>query len=274
MSTHCREFTLTTSEGKTISGAIDRTYTSAKPLVVICHGCGCHKESLLYRYLSGLLTANGFNALRFNFSHSGVNSEGSYVATDLCETNTLATENDDLKRLLEALSKRTLPECEHIDTSRVFLLGHSRGTVSAFRQASANSNVLGVVSFAGIATSKLSRLQPLEQVQWLLTGYRTRVEHGKTYRCAGPSALREDLVESQLLELAVRQCRKPVLLFHGSSDCSVPLRDAYLLRAWSEHSYLVIVRGADHYFTTFVPNCLSVEGRLLVGFLRLHSQGA
>jgi len=106
-------------------------------LVVVCiHGFKGFKDWGFWPEVASRLGGAGFGVVRFNFSHSGIGADlETFSEVGLFESGTYTREMEDLREILSRLTERRLPGSEGLDVSRVGLLAHSRGSVSALAVA-------------------------------------------------------------------------------------------------------------------------------------------
>lgn len=131
-----RRFSFETSEGLPIRGDLALPGEEGAPLVVCLHGFKGFKDWGFWPGVAARLADAGYGALRFNFSHSGVGEDLEAMSeVALFETGTYTREVEDLKEILSRATSRNLPGSERLDVSRIGLIAHSRGSVSALAVA-------------------------------------------------------------------------------------------------------------------------------------------
>lgn len=172
-----------------------------KPTVIILHGVpGIEKNFDLAHHLR----SKGWNSLIFHYRGCW-GSEGCY---------TFNTIPDDLTAAMDYLCAGSYPQ---IDTSRLFLVGHSLGGWVAVNVASMDLRVKGVIAIATIADPRA--LQFTEQdaarsyTPWL-TGI-TPLEFIAQWKDVGQLSL-------PLNQVSMISPR-PILILHGKKDELVPL---------------------------------------------------
>lgn len=110
-------------------------------MIVCIHGFKGFKDWGFWPETARRLCEAGYGAVRFNFSHSGLGEDPErFSETRLFETGTYSREVSDLAELLEALVGGRLPAAKRFDLSRVGLVAHSRGSVSALALAAARDS--------------------------------------------------------------------------------------------------------------------------------------
>ncbi|HEX5994428.1 MAG TPA: alpha/beta fold hydrolase [Jiangellales bacterium] len=134
---------------------------------------------------------------------------------------------------------RWLGSQPNIDPTRVVLLGHSVGAGACLLVAARDETVAAVVCLASMADPRMFMARTLRS------------------RLPGPlttMALRfiEHTIGHPFEEFApvrtIRHVRGPVLLLHGALDDTIPVSDAYQLRAHAPAgSSLIVLPDADHF---------------------------
>jgi pimeloyl-ACP methyl ester carboxylesterase len=131
-------FQFDSGEGIPIRGNIHVPDRGSAPVVVCLHGFKGFKDWGFWPEVAARLGAAGYGMLRFNFSHSGIGEDmKTFSETELFETGTYTRELEDLRDVLSRLTRGRLLGSERLDVSRVGLLAHSRGAVSALAAAAA-----------------------------------------------------------------------------------------------------------------------------------------
>jgi hypothetical protein len=149
-----RRFSFYNDEGLPIRGDIHSPASDGFPVIVCVHGFKGFKDWGFWPETASRLSQAGYGVVRFNFSHSGVGPDfQTFSEPELFETGTYTREVQDLREVLSRLAAlgfggtqglppgslehtpRRLPGGEVPDVSRVGLLAHSRGAVSALAVA-------------------------------------------------------------------------------------------------------------------------------------------
>jgi len=172
-----------------------------KPTAIILHGVpGIEKNYDLAHHLR----SNGWNSLIFHYRGCW-GSEGSY---------TFKTIPDDVRAAIDFLSTGSFPQ---IDTSRLFLVGHSLGGWAAVKVAAIDKRIKGVIAIATIADPRELRFTEEEVARkytpWL-NGI-TALEFIAQWKEIGHLTL----PLNQVTNISPR----PILILHGQNDELVPV---------------------------------------------------
>ncbi|MEZ7500090.1 alpha/beta hydrolase [Flavobacterium sp. Arc3] len=116
--------------------AVDFSYSESlqqKGVIIFCHGFKGFKDWGCWQMVADYFVENGFAFLKFNFSHNGMGLEDSVEFTDLDKfaTNTLGKEMEDLKSVEQFIVTELPAILPVINTDKIFIIGHSKGGVSA-----------------------------------------------------------------------------------------------------------------------------------------------
>ena len=217
----------------------------ARPAVVICHGFKGFKDWGFFPPLAERLALAGFTAVTFNFSGSGV-TPGSDVV-DRLDRWFGQRLSDDLADIGTVVG-----HCAAAGSPWIGLVGHSRGGALAIVQAARDTRVRALVTWAAVAG--FVRYTSEEVAEWRKAGQR-EVVNARTGQVL-PMGLRglDDLEANAAGTLdvlaAAGRVAIPWLLVHGTTDESVPEKEADLLEraSGSPHLEPLRVRGAGHTF--------------------------
>ena len=218
-------FSFLTTEGLTIRGDVHAPGNAPAPVVLCVHGFKGFKDWGFWPHTARGLAAAGFAVIRFNFSHSGLGRDlESFSEMELFETGTYTREVEDLREILSRLTREDLPGAGELAGSRVGLLAHSRGAVSALAVAAAREFPVASVALWNPVSSVLwwdaeTRERWRQSGSWEVVNSRTgQVFHVRT-------ALLEDAeTNSEALDPVANAGRleMPLLCVVAASDESVP----------------------------------------------------
>ncbi len=227
------------------------------PVVVICHGFTGFKDWGFYPFLANSLAKAGIAAVRFNFSHNGIEEDDDvFTRLDLFAKDTTGKQNEDLRAVLDAIGKRNLPHAEHLDPGRIGLYGHSRGTVPVLLEGGKAPNVKALVTWGGIATCM--RFSEEERHSWRREGWLPIPnERSGQQMIIDVMVLDEYEAHADEYDLlaAARRLQTPYLVVHGDEDEAVPLDEAMALHDNTPRGFrrLQIIPGGNHNFGAVHP---------------------
>ncbi|MFD2161081.1 alpha/beta hydrolase family protein [Paradesertivirga mongoliensis] len=247
-------FSISGASGSRIS--IDLTLAAGNglnPLVVFVHGFKGFKDWGTHQLVANHFAQQGFNFLKFNFSHNGISGASGDVFEDLegFANNTFSKELFDLEQVIDfALSGQSFPA-----PPRLYLIGHSLGGAICIIKASETKVITKLVTWASI--SSFRNLWTAEQEQiWINTGVLNFMNSRTNQQMPIYSTLLEDLnYSSERLDVlsAASKISQPWLIVHGEEDTGVTPEQAKLLHAQQSGSQLLIVPNADHVFCAKHP---------------------
>lgn len=116
--------------------AMDLSYSESqeqKGVIIFCHGFKGFKDWGCWQMIANYYVENGFAFLKFNFSHNGMGLEDSveFNALDKFATNTLGKEMEDIESVEQFIVNDLPAILPIINTDKIFIIGHSKGGVSA-----------------------------------------------------------------------------------------------------------------------------------------------
>lgn len=205
------------------------------PLLIISHGFAGDKTGP-YPYLfvsaARFFAKNGWAVLRFDFRGNG-DSEGAF------EEQNIDSQLEDLQAIVKSLE-----EFSEIDSSRIVLLGHSRGGAVSLIQASKDKKIKGLITWATPANWNDIWGEVAEEIKKKGFIYFSNLKETK-------QLVETDFKYNPLTNWA-KEVKQPWLIIHGEKDGetvgSVPISHAKELHRFSPNSNLKIIKKADHYF--------------------------
>jgi uncharacterized protein len=252
-----RPFTIINTYGDPIRGDLHLPqHTAHAPVLVICHGFKGFKDWGSFPAIADAFARAGWLAVRFNFSLNGIGEDGmTFTRLDDFGRNTLSRELDDLGDVLDAVEARAIVPAD-ADTSRIALLGHSRGGGVAILKAAEDARVTALVAWASVAT--FDRWGEETKRLWRERGLLEVMNVRTNQKMPLGVALLEDYEknEPRLNVLpAMARIRVPILIVHGDQDLAVPVEEARQLYGAADRSLaeLAIIPNADHAFGAAHP---------------------
>ena len=262
-----KTFTLPSHEGLPIRGDIDAP-PDPSALVVIVHGFKGFKDWGFFPWLAEQLCNDGYAAVRFNMSRSGIGEHpDSFDRLDLFAGDTYTTQLRDLHTAVAHAQR----EFSSLPT---FLIGHSRGGGIALLGAHGVRDLAGVVTWSAI--SRVDRWDDATKQRWRKDGA-LYVENARTKQMMPLSTAMLDDVEAYNFDIgaAVEALDVPLLVIHGGRDESVPAAEAETIASRSRDASKVIVGNAGHTYNAIhplvhVPFALNLAGVITSRFIAAH----
>lgn len=250
-------FSFPNDEGLPVRGDVAPPERVGGPVVVCVHGFKGFKDWGFWPETSTRLSKAGYGVVRFNFAHSGIGPDlQTFSEPGLFETGTYTREAEDLREVLSRLAARRLPGAESMDLSRVGLLAHSRGAVSALAVAASGEFPMRSVALWN-PVSSVSWWDEEVRERWRKTGFwevvNTRT--GQVFRVK--TALLDD-AESNRARLDpvanAESLRVPLLSVVALADETVPPASGRrLASAAGQFGSLHEVAGTGHTFGAAHP---------------------
>jgi pimeloyl-ACP methyl ester carboxylesterase len=212
------------------------------------HGFKGFKDWGTHHLVASHFAQNGFDFLKFNFSHNGI-SVGSNDEFDDLEgfaQNTFSKELEDLNAVITfALSGKKFKRPTHL-----YLIGHSLGGGISIIKASEHQEIAKLATWASISSFR-NLWSPQQEVSWLKDGVLHFQNSRTNQQMPIYSSLLDDLNQnSERLDIlgSASKVSIPWLIVHGDNDTSVSSENALGLHKQSPGSELSIIPTADHVF--------------------------
>jgi dienelactone hydrolase len=230
-------------------------------VVVFLHGFKGFKDWGPWPTLMERLADAGFITLAFNFSHNGIGDDLlNFTEFDRFARNTFTRDIAEVSDILRAISENKLPiDPKLLDSTRIGLVGHSRGAATAILAARHASNVKAVCALAPVAS--FERWTPRQAQVWRDAGYTeiTNQRTGQVLRLN--SSLLDDYEQNRkrlnILEAAheIAHHQKQLLVIAGAEDLTAPLKEseAIVQAAQAPTTELQIIPHTGHTFGTEHP---------------------
>ena len=112
------------------------------PLIIFCHGYKGFKDWGAWQLVANQFADEKFLFLKFNFSHNGGTFEQPIDFPDLeaFSEDNFTKQLDDLEQVIRFVLAQKSP-IPSFDTSRIYLIGHSRGGGISCIKAAENKNI-------------------------------------------------------------------------------------------------------------------------------------
>jgi uncharacterized protein len=220
--------------GERLFGTHHRPDAPSEYGVVLGHCFTCTRHTGILREAGARLTTAGFHVLRFDFSGNG-QSEGVFIETSYSK---YITEMEVAANFLKSQGVKWLG-----------FAGHSMGAAVSVLAGARLSGIQAICAIAGrLIGMDPSRIFSLDQRrQYQETGRLEFVSRGR--HLALDSRFLDDMLSHDMLA-AVASLSIPLLIVHGSRDEIVPVDQAVKAQSINPgHSELVIIPGADHFFS-------------------------
>jgi dipeptidyl aminopeptidase/acylaminoacyl peptidase len=227
-----------------------------KPIIIICHGFTAHKDWGPFPCIGRRFAQSSFASLVFNFSHNGIGGEsGRFTEPEKFSRNTVGKELEDIRGVVDAVTAGRVGEAV-CDSSRIGILGHSRGGGLAILSASNDERLRAVAAWSSVAT--FLRYTVHQAMVWRVKGYMPiTIRSTRTKLRQSVEVLRDLEANREAYDVlkAVTRLKVPLLLIHGKEDLVVkPLEAEHLFEASDQtRTELVLVDRAGHMFGVRVP---------------------
>lgn len=220
--------------GERLFGTYHRPDALSDHGVVLGHCFTCTRHTGILREAGTRLAAAGFHVLRFDFSGNG-QSEGVFIETSYSK---YVTEMEIAADFLKTYGVKWLG-----------FAGHSMGAAVSVLAGSRLSGIRAVCAIAGRLTGMdpTRIFSPDQRRRFQETGRLEFVSRGRHLEL--DSRFLDDML-SHDMPAAVASLRIPLLIVHGTLDDIVPSDQAVKAQSVNpEHSELVMIPGADHFFS-------------------------
>lgn len=228
-----------------------------KPIVIFVHGYKGYKDWGGWHLMLKSIAEAHFFVVAFNFSHNGGTIEQPIDFPDLeaFGNDNFSKQQDDLQSVIDELTSPKFKFAEQIDTTKVILIGHSRGGGASILKAATETKITELITLASISTYETSFLKGEALENWKKEGV-WFIKNGRTKQQM-PHYIQfyNDYMahkENLHIENAVRKLQIPHLIIHGTRDTSVNLENAEKIKIWSLNSELFTLE-TDHVFNTKQP---------------------
>lgn len=229
-----------------------------KPVVIFCHGYKGFKDWGPWDKMAEFFAENGYFFVKFNFSHNATTPENptEFMDIEAFGENNYIKELDDLQSVIDWL---LLPGFDHgmqLDSSKINLIGHSRGGGISIIKAAEENRIDKLVTFSSVSdfASRFPKEKALQKWKEKGVSYivNTRTKQQLPHHFQFYTNFKEN-EERLTISRATKELEVPHLIVHGSNDTSVPISDSGDLFDWSPFPDLLLVEDADHVYNTSHP---------------------
>ncbi len=223
-----------------------------KPIVIFAHGYKGFKDWGCWDLVAENFASNGIFFIKFNFSHNGGTVEQPIDFPDLeaFGQNNFIKELDDLTSIIDWISSGIVYNNE-IDTTKITLIGHSRGGGIVTITASEDNRISKVITWAGVSdyesrfpTGKILAHWKREGISYIENS-RTKQQLPHYYQFYENFVANKERLH---VKTVVENLKIPYLIIHGTDDETVKLNEAKNLNSWSKTSEMYSVENANHTF--------------------------
>ncbi|WP_158736777.1 S9 family peptidase [Alteribacillus sp. YIM 98480] len=225
-----------------------------KPVVIICHGFKGFKDWNFFPYLGDELANAGFYAIRFNFSHNGVN-EKDFDELEKFAVNTYSREQADLAVLFEHMKEEKLPFSKQFDLNQIGVLGHSRGGANALLFAAEHpEEVKAVVTWNGVWDVDFFGDDLKKDMRESGVGYiaNKRTNQNMPLKADVLDDMETNKERFHLLT-HLEALKAPVRIIQGDADGEWLVKGADKMEKTSSRHSLALIQGANHTFNAGHP---------------------
>lgn len=229
-----------------------------KPVLIFSHGYKGFKDWGAWDLMAKAFAENGFFFVKFNFSYNGGTLEQPIDFPDLAAfgENNFVKELDDLDVVLNWICEKDFPYSQHVDTTAISLMGHSRGGGTSIIKAAEDPRVKHLITLAAVSDFAARFPTGTEMEAWKENGIgyieNTRTKQKMPHLYKFYQNFKEN-EERLTISHATKKLEIPFLIFHGTEDDTVKLEEAKKLKEWDPEAELVVFEGSNHVFEASHP---------------------
>ena len=231
---------------------------SKMPVIIFCHGYKGYKDWGAWNLVAKEFAKNNFFFTKFNFSYNGGTVKNPIDFPDLNAfgNNNFTHELNDIERVISFISEDPVIS-KNIDTSNIFLIGHSRGGGTCAIKASENKRIKGLITWAGVSNFKIRFNEKTKEFkEWKDKGVKY-VENKRTkQKMPHFFQFYLDFKKNEKrfnIQSAVQDLKIPFLIIHGDNDKSVLQNEGRDLHSWNKNSKFFSVKNGNHTFSSMHP---------------------
>lgn len=249
--------------------------TKNKKVIIFCHGFKGFKDWGCWNLVANYFVNNGFNFLKFNFSHNGTTLENTSQISDLntFSKNNYSIELSDITRVIDFVLSGKIS----VKMSNIFIIGHSRGGGIACLGTQNHPQISKLVTWAGVANFK-DRFPNNEELEnWKEIGERFIVNSRTKQMLPQKYQFYKDFIKNEKslnIYNALKNYKGKLLVCYGTLDQVLPKEYALNMVKWSENSEIRSFRtnhtfGSKHLWeNTSLPEIMIDLCDATIGFLK------
>ncbi len=225
-----------------------------KPVIIYVHGFNGFKDWGNFDLVARRFSAAGFVLVKFNFSHNGTTPSQTeeFVNLEAFGNNNYSKQLQDLGLVIDWVFNPLNRYHFAIDTSKIYLIGHSMGGGISILQAAADKRINKLITWAAISECKTpwGNWPPKKLQHWKEAGVEYYTNARTNQLMPLHYQLYEDYMQNQQkldIQKAIKSLNIPILICHGTYDISVPIEKAIELSSWQPAAQLFTV-DSDHVF--------------------------
>ncbi len=252
---------VTSTEGLPIRYTLYAPVSSEEPIpvVIFLHGFKGFKDWGAFPDACIEIAESGVAVVAVNTSHNGIGDNPEvFDRLDLFAENTLSQELEDIHTVLESIKNGIISTGKYpFETTRIGIIGHSRGGHSAITAAAEYHEISCLVTWSAVA-DYLKQWDQFVLDDWHQKGY-TEILNSRTeqYMRLNKSVL-DDAVEHADRLMAIRRIKEiyiPACFIHAKEDQTVPYTDLNLLyeNCPSPEKKRVLIPDTGHTFGAAHP---------------------
>lgn len=236
--------------------AMDLSYSESqeqKGIILFCHGFKGFKDWGCWQRVADYFVENGFAFLKFNFSHNGMGLEDSveFTALDRFAINTLGKEMEDISSVEQFVVNELATILPVINTDKIFIIGHSKGGVSALLYCTQYDTKIEKVctwaspfDFHRSWNSKFMHKWRADGVQYIKNA---RTNQMMPLDLTVLDDLERNKEKYSLIN-ASQQLQIPYLIIQGTNDQAVKMDEFNLLKKYFSKAKSHVILEANHVF--------------------------
>jgi uncharacterized protein len=231
-----KDFRLKTNEDDYINiNSFGLENIRSSPCLILVHGFKGFKDWGFFPFTAKYFADKGFFVLTFNFSHNGIDDQGSdFNRLDKFAKNTVSLEVSELAQVISAYKNGFF---EKNVFGKICLIGHSRGGGVAILSGLVEK-VDAYIVWASV--ERFDRYTERQKAEWRKQGF-VEVLNSRTNQMMRMNVeLLEDVETNKdgslSTEKVVKSLNKPLLIIHGTEDLTVPIAEGEQIYNWSNKS--------------------------------------